>query len=58
MVRLRSIRIIMPEIKFDAIRYNPKPSPTPSAPPKTASAVRSIPTTFNSNKKATTKTAI
>jgi hypothetical protein len=41
----------MPEIKFNAICYNPKPSPTPSAPPKTATAVRSIPTTFSSNRK-------
>ncbi len=43
----------MPEMKFEAMACRPKPRPTPTAPPNTASAVRLTPITCRSSRNTT-----
>ena len=54
----RSSSRMMPLTKFDTIFCRPKPMPTPTAPLKTANAVRSMPTALRPISSATEISAI
>ena len=55
--KLRSSKMMTPEIKLDAICCKPNPSPTPTAPPTIANALKSMPNKLSSSSKAMVITA-